>query len=285
MLILLDGAMGTELQRRGVPTGLPLWSARALIENPDAVRRIHLDYMNAGAGVLTTNTFRTHRRSLAKAGLADRTPELTRLAVYLAKEAAAQADRPVRIAGSVSPLEDCYRPDLSPGKADDEFLEISEWLMEGGCDFLLIETMNNIAELRSAVRAAQKLGAEFWTSVNPSNDDPLSLLSGESVLEALRVCEGEGAASFLVNCAGMPVIERAVSEVGKRAKVPFGGYANNGEADETVGWRFDCELSPNEFAEHCVRLADAGATRIGGCCGTSPEHIYAAAEALDVKSA
>jgi homocysteine S-methyltransferase len=99
--LLLDGATGTELQRRGVDTGLPLWSARALIEAPAGrvLRAIHADYLNAGADIITTNTFRTHRRTLERAGIGARTRELTQLAVQLAQAAAQSVDRKTFVAG------------------------------------------------------------------------------------------------------------------------------------------------------------------------------------------
>src|SRR5574342_1176370 len=100
--LLLDGATGTELNRRGVNTDLPLWSARALLEAPDVLGQIHLDYVRAGAELITANTFRTHRRSLARAGLGDEAERLTRLAVSLARDAvrAAQPGRACFVAGS-----------------------------------------------------------------------------------------------------------------------------------------------------------------------------------------
>lgn len=275
---LLDGAMGTELQRRGARVELPLWSALPLIENPNLVLAIHREYVTAGAEVLTTNTFRTHRRSLEKAGIAEKAEKLTRLAVRLAKEA---ANGKTKVAGSISPLEDCYRPDLSPGDAYDEFAEIAEWLLDEGCDFLLIETMNNLTEARSAIRAAQKLEAEFWLSVNPSNADPIRLLSGDSLTEAQKVAQGEGATAFLVNCSPPPVIEKAIEHIASRPKIPFGGYANNGVPDEKTGWRFDREIAPSEFADHVARLLNMGAKIVGGCCGTTPAHISAISQRLN----
>ena len=139
-LVLLDGATGTELNRRGVDTGLPMWSANALTTDTglNVLRQIHLDYLNAGADVLTTNTFRAHRRALAGTGHAAR--ELTRRAVATAQEAVAQFGRHAQVAGSVAPLEDCYRPDQVP--PDDECrAEHSErihHLVEAGADLLLI---------------------------------------------------------------------------------------------------------------------------------------------------
>ena len=123
--LLLDGALGTELERRGCPAGLPLWSTHALLEAPERVAEIHGDYAEAGAEILTANTFRTQRRTLQRAtasreNLGTRDAELTQLAVDLARTGAASVDRPVWIAGSAPPLEDCYRPDRVP---DDEALE------------------------------------------------------------------------------------------------------------------------------------------------------------------
>ena len=107
--LLLDGATGTELERRGSPTGLPLWSAHALLEDPGLVQRIHADYAAAGADVLTANTFRTQRRTLARGGVGERAAELTSTAVALARRAAAEASnrRPVFVVGSAPTLEEC----------------------------------------------------------------------------------------------------------------------------------------------------------------------------------
>src|SRR5262245_16744949 len=103
--------MGTELFRRGVKTKLPCWSAHALLHQPDLVREIHEDYIRAGAEIITTNTFRTSYRSLNKEGYGQRSEEMTKLAVHLAKEARSNsAHSSVWIAGSVAPLEDCYEP-------------------------------------------------------------------------------------------------------------------------------------------------------------------------------
>jgi homocysteine S-methyltransferase len=276
-ITLLDGAMGTELHRRGSRLELPLWSAQSLIDNPDLVLQIHRDYRDAGADILTTNTFRTHRRSLDKAGIGDRARAITMLAVSLAVEA---SDGKCTIAGSISPLEDCFRPDLSPGSSIDEFLEIGSWLLESGCDLLIIETMNNIVEMRSALTAAQRLSARCYVSVNPSTADPSKLLSGEAVREALRVAEGEGAAAFLVNCAPIPVVERAVKEIAEVSPLAFGAYANNGATAGEGRWRFDQDIDVAEFVDHSAKLVEMGARIIGGCCGTTPRHIEAIAEFL-----
>src|SRR5262245_15796199 len=144
--LLVDAAMGTELQRRDADTRLPLWSAATLVRDPELVWTIHSDEVFAGADILTANTFRTHARNLEKGGLADRAGELGALAVQLAHQAAATPGRDIFVAGSLSPLEDCYRPDLVP---DDASLERehgaqARFLADAGVDLILAETHNTI---------------------------------------------------------------------------------------------------------------------------------------------
>ncbi len=113
--LILDGAMGTELQRRGANTLLPLWSAEALVLSPALVRQIHEEYIRAGADIITANTFRTTRRTFVRTGLPDRSQRLTTTALSLARQAReAFRDRDILVAGSIAPLEDCYRPELVP---------------------------------------------------------------------------------------------------------------------------------------------------------------------------
>src|SRR5260221_3956648 len=138
--ILLDGATGTELNRRGVNTDLPLWSANALLTAPEVLGQIHADYIRAGAEMVTANTFRAHRRSLAGGGPAygERAAELVRQAVALARAAAAPAaaGREVFVAGSQAPLEDCYSPQLVPPQAEceREHAEMAQHLAAAGAD-------------------------------------------------------------------------------------------------------------------------------------------------------
>ena len=146
--------MGTQLEQHGARTSLPLWSAWALLDSPELVLAIHQAEAAAGAEILTANTFRTHRRTLAREGLEARSAELTRTAVALAREAARGAGRPTFVAGSLSPLEDCYRPDLTPeGEAlEREHAMQAESLAAGGVDGILIETQNTVREMAAATR-------------------------------------------------------------------------------------------------------------------------------------
>src|SRR5512143_2880212 len=229
--LLLDVATGTELQRRGVDTSLPLWSARALLQAPEVLHAIHADYIAAGADIITTNTFRTQRRTLTRAGLGERTQELTQFAVRIAREAAQQADRKVFVAGSISPLEDCYSPELVPPDSElwVEHAERARDLAQAGCDLLLVETMNTIREAVIAARCAATTGlpvaVSFVVGLNGLPPDQVSalesdemlacltLLSGESITEAVHAVQPVQPAVILINCVPLAFIDRAFDEL------------------------------------------------------------------------
>ena len=180
--------MGTEIDRRGLPTTLPLWSALGLIERPELVRAIHVDNLLAGAEVITTDTFRTTARTLRRAG---RDPAeavvLDRLAVQLAAAARTEAGRPdALIAGSIAPLEDCYSPWLTPplDVALAEHRQQAASLAAAGVDFLLVETMPTAGEAEAALLAAKETGLEttvgFVCAAPDAPHQPARLLSGET---------------------------------------------------------------------------------------------------------
>lgn len=286
-LMILDGAMGTELNRRGVETRLPLWSAIALIGEPEAVRRIHLDHIEAGAQIITTNTFRTSMRSLGKAGLAHRAGELTNLAAELAalaRRAAAvngtAAEDEVFIAGSIAPLEDCWRPELAPtgSEALKEHRLMARTLAAAGADLLLVETMGTLEEARAAVRAGVGTGLPVLVSFTLTPG--LTLLDGTPLGEAVALTEDDGALAPLVNCIPAPAMDRAVEMLRSHTNRPFGAYANMGLPDDVEGWEAKGVLTPEEYAAHAKNWHETGARIIGGCCGTGPEHIKALAAAL-----
>ena len=298
-VLLLDGATGTELNRRGADTRLPLWSARALIENPDLLRAIQMDYVAAGADILTTNTFRTHRRTLTRAGAGERTRELTQYAVQIAREAARPADRQIFIAGSMSPLEDCYSPQLVPPDAElqSEHAEMARDLAEVGCDLLLVETMNTIREAAIATRCAAATGLPVCVSfvVGPggrppdqiprardesSAPAPLLLLSGESIAAAVAAVQPLNPAVILANCVPLAFIDRALDELRAAHRGPIGLYANIGHADDQTGWKLTEDVLPEAYARCAQQWLRNGAAIVGGCCGTTPDHIAAIRQLL-----
>ncbi|MFP8874940.1 MAG: homocysteine S-methyltransferase family protein, partial [Myxococcota bacterium] len=252
--LLLDGAMGTELERRGVATELPLWSTQVLLEEPQRVAEIHREYAAAGAEILTANTFRTQRRTLRRAKRTETAEELTRRAVGLAQKVASESARPILVAGSAPPLEDCYRPDLVPDNASlaREHSEHLRYLLEAGVDLVLIETMNSIREADAAARAAAESGVPFFASFVCEGNT--RLLSGEPLRDAANLALGHGALCVLVNCVPtsgvskcLAVLESAVAGSADRAsETPyFGAYPNLG-APAGEQWSEPCSPRSEE---------------------------------------
>jgi S-methylmethionine-dependent homocysteine/selenocysteine methylase len=287
--LLLDAAMGTELDRRGVTTTLPLWSAIGLTDAPEVVRRIHLDNLAAGADIVTTDTFRATRRTFAKAG---RDPEegvqLNATAVALARAARDEANRPAAlIAGSIAPLEDCYSPWLSPAPeiADAEHAEQARALADAGADFLMVETMPLIAEAEAALRAARATGLEatvgFVCAPPVEPGAPIQLLSGETLADAVARVEPLEPVAIFVNCAAPDVITAGLRELRTLTARPIGGYANLGRVDDERGWEPDASFPGAAYAAHAADWLTAGAAIVGGCCGTTPAHIRALRTLID----
>ena len=281
--IVLDGSVGSELVRRGVR-----WRANGLRTDADTVAKVHDAYLEAGADVLRTNTFQLNRRTyrnvfrdaahmrhIGAPDLEQRVPELVPRAVVLAKEARERANRPdVAIAGVMSPLEHCFRPDLAPcdDEASAEHHEIAQLLAGAGVDLLLVESMNTLAEARIAMDAARSTGLPVWLSFVVGADG--NVLSGEP-LESL------GADIVLASCAPPDDIDLALTKLSTQ-NLRFGAYAHLGRFDPP-SWKFEFfpQFSgsdiwpPERYATHARRWRDQGAQVIGGCCGSGPDHIRA----------
>ena len=280
----MNSATGTELQRRGADTRLPLWSARALVDAAGLVAEIHREEVEAGAEVVTANTFRTHRRTLAKGGLGERSRELTTLAVRLA---AAFSGRTIYVAGSIAPLEDCYRPDLVPDDAalEREHRVQAESLAAAGVDLILLETHNTVRELVAAARAAKATGLPFVASM--VTDGNGRLLSGETIEHAVRALEpGDSNPDVLsINCVPAGKLGGDLARLSAAAPgVPLAAYGNLGLPADDRGWAFTEELSPEAYAELARGWLALGARMVGGCCGTRPAHTAALRYAISMAS-
>jgi S-methylmethionine-dependent homocysteine/selenocysteine methylase len=283
--LLLDAAMGTELEKRGVASGLPLWSARALLSAPSEVLAIHRENVEAGADVLTANTFRTNRRTLEKESLGERAVELTRRAVDLAREAAGRARRPVFALGCLSPVEDCYRPDLAPapGALDSEHREQAHTLAAAGVDGILVETQNSVVELAAAVRAARDTGLPVIASV--VTDGAGLLLSGEPLQAAAKALRELGADVIGVNCVPARRVSQELRRFADAAPdTPLVAYGNLGPPSDPDGLHFTDEVAPADYAALAKDWLALGARLIGGCCGTTAAHTAALRHLIDTMS-
>lgn len=295
--VLLDGALGSELVRRGVR-----WRKHGLLDDTDAVQQLHEDYLAAGADVLRTNTFqlnpriylsvfrdKDHMRHIGAPGLEELTPKLFRTSVQLSRQARARAgmeDR-VAIAGVLSPLEHCFRPDLAPAaeEARREHETLARIFAEEGVDFLLLESMNTLGEAQAALEAGRATGLPVWVSFvcGPEGE----LLSREPLLQAVAEMEKGGAEAVLVNCVPPEDVTEALGKLKQSCALPFGGLAQVG-LFSPPSWKFDFfpqfietdGWSPNRYREEAGRWRESGATILGGCCGTGPAHIAALREWL-----
>ncbi len=270
-VVVLDGPIGTELHARGVPTPLPGWSAHALETDPTVVAAIHADYAAAGARVHTTCTFRTRPDVLG-----DRWEALARNAVQLARDA---LPRGHRVAGSIAPLRDCYRPDLSPADTAPErtrsaHAELARLLADAGCDLLLCETFPHAGEALLAVEAAVATGLPTWVALTPGPN--ADLLSPVAVAAAAARAVDAGAEAVLVNCLPADHVVDYVRALCAFADVPIGAYANAGRPDDRSG-RQSAPGRPDDYAALAATWRDAGASIVGGCCGTGPAHVAALA--------
>lgn len=263
MVTILNGAMGTELIARGVSLPAPLWSARAIEDAPEVIAAIHREYAAAGATVHTTNTFRTKRRSAGDAWekLARKAVDITRLSV----------PRGHRVAGGIAPLEDCYRPDLSPPDPREEHREVCRVLADAGVDVLLCETFPHVGEALVATEVAVATGLPTWVAFTAGIE--AELLTPDDVERGAREAVARGASVVMINCTPatktLPYVERLA-----RVGVPFGVYANAGPVEDGLGWTNGPE-GPERYARLAAEWVRLGATFVGACCGLGPRHVQA----------
>ncbi len=278
--------MGTELDRRGAHTYLPLWSAWGLINSPDVVREIHRDYAVAGADILVTNTFRSTGRMIARAGLDQgESTALDHLAVQLAREATVESGSHALVAGSIAPLEDCYSPWLSPdpSTALEEHRRQTRNLADARVDFILIETMPLILEAEAATVAALETGLEVAVGFVLGDDG--KLLSGESLEIAVNQITRQPVSAIFINCTPREVISRAIPILRNLTDLPIGAYANLGNVDDSVGWEIDTTVTADSYGTAALAWIEAGASIVGGCCGTTPNQIAGLRRMIDARIA
>lgn len=290
-IVILDGGIGSEMLRRGVT-----WEGHKVESEPDAIRSIHADYIRAGADVVSTNTFQLARRSYANhfadaehmhhIGARDietRAPILIREGVARALEARDETRKPdVCVAGAMTTLDWCFRPDMAPSAEDmrAEYRETVSAFKDAGADLMLFETFNSSKEARTAIEAARDLNIPAW--VGFVCDWTGHLLNDETTVQ---VCEGLAGSEpdvLLFNCAPVPDITRALSELAKDYRLPMGGYAHVGRFDPP-DWMFTDEYPPDQYLAAARHWAELGAQVLGGCCGTTPKHIGALKKGLPAK--
>ncbi|MBW2635084.1 MAG: homocysteine S-methyltransferase family protein [Deltaproteobacteria bacterium] len=283
--VLLDGGMGRELRFRRVETPGTLWSALALTTAPEVVRQIHVDYIHAGADIITVNSYGIIRGALAREKMEDQYAPLNRVAGRLAVEAREIAGQDVVIAGSLPPLRGSFRPDRVGriGEIEPLYREQAE-LLAPFVDLFICETMSTAAEAFAAARAACTTGKPVWVAWTLDEFQPKTLRSGETLSQASALLTELPVSGLLINCCPPERVTEAMPTLSKTGFKYVGGYANTFQ-HIPEDWELDGEkksdgfldlrndLDPGSYAVHVADWLAEGATVVGGCCGTRPAHI------------
>lgn len=288
--ILLDGGMGQEIYNRGGKGGYGEWATAALYEDPTLVREIHLDYIRAGADVITTNTYGTTRPRMEAVGLEDRFEALVRTAGQLAAEARAEADgSDVRVSTSLPPLEASYvnEFELSFDETRAQFAEMMD-LLDPYVDIFLGETLSTSFEARAFLEAARGRGKTTWLALTLGDHGATDLRGGERLEDLIALAQEYAPDALLVNCC-TPDSVLAALPILQASGIPYGGYAN-GFVEIPAAWderggvmqlETRTDLSPEAYAADVKRWIDAGAAIVGGCCETGPAHIARLRQLID----
>jgi homocysteine S-methyltransferase len=276
-VVVFDGGVGTYLYEKGIYINTCFDELNST--NPDIVSKVHRDYVAAGADVIETNTFGANRFKLAPHGLEPKVFELNLKGAQLAKAAAGGE---VLVAGSVGPLGVQIEPlgKLSYDEARDAFKEQVRGLLEGGVDLIVLETFGLVAELDQAIRAVKELNKEIPVMAQVTINDDGNLLSGATLESFVKGMENTGVDTLGLNCSvGPRAMLDALETLKTLTAMPISVQPNAG-LPQNIGGRNIYMTSPEYMAEYAKRFIQTGATIVGGCCGTNPEHIRAIRRAV-----
>jgi S-methylmethionine-dependent homocysteine/selenocysteine methylase len=280
-ITILDGGISRELQRLGAPFRQPEWSALALIETPDLVEQVHREFAEAGAQVISTNSYAVVPFHIGTERFSTDGARLAELSGQLAQSVG--RSHGVKVAGSLPPVLGSYRPDLFEQDAARAILAVLIGGLSPYADLWLAETQSSLAE---AALIGELLAADqrpLWLSFTLMDDGPPRLRSGESVEDATALCVQLDAKAILFNCSYPEVMEAAVAEAKSalgNSQISIGVYANgfNAQAEEKDANQdlqvIRDDLGPQEYLGWAQKWVAAGADMVGGCCGIGTAHIH-----------
>jgi len=278
--VVIDGGMGTLLQDSGLDDGGAgeLWN----VERPETVRDAHRAYAEAGARVLTTNTFGGNRPRLDMHGLGSRVHELNSAAARIAREVA--DEHGALVAGDLGPTGGLMSPlgTMEPEEAKEIFAEQLVGLRDGGIDLVLIETMSDLAEVEAALSAAREVVPDLPVVATLSFDTNLRSMMGVRPADAVTALAAAGVDAVGANCGRGPAEMRQIAAQLVQAR-PEGLLLvaqSNAGLPRVVGDHFEYDATPADMAIHAEELHELGIDLIGGCCGSTPEHVRAMSAAL-----
>jgi methionine synthase I (cobalamin-dependent) len=278
--IILDGAMGTMLIEKGLRPGQSpeTWN----IDNPEFVRSVHEDYIQAGSQVILTNTFGGNSFRLAKHHLEDQIVRLNKAAVKIAKEAVQGNPSEIVVAGSMGPLGELIKPygKIEMDQAIKTFAEQAAILADSGVDVIWIETLSDLKEVEAAIEGTRGV-TELPVTVTLSFDTHEHTMMGVSPAEAIKYLSGFDLSAAGANCGrGYDSVEKVIQLMQQEGfSLPLIAKANAGIPKMSDGKQV-YDATPEAMAEYALRVKALGAKLIGACCGSNPSHIKAMAQAL-----
>lgn len=280
-LVIMDGATGTECERRGVPQLDDAWNGGAALSHPDIVREVHADYLAAGAEVIIANTFATHKHVLEAAGVAEDFVAYNQRGVELAVQARTESGAAgVVVAAGISnwtwagepPALDVLRRNT---------IEQAASLRAGGADLLILEMMVDIDRMLATLEGAVTAGLPIWVGLTcGSYGEPLGadgvprLREGEPLRDAIRALADHPVEAVVIMHTEVDLIDACLDVVLAEWSGVVGVYAHSGGYVDGR-WVFDHVISPAAHCAHASRWAQRGVRVIGGCCGIGPEHVRA----------
>lgn len=294
-VIVLDGATGTELQRRGAQMSPEAWCGPASLDNADLLTEVHLDYIRAGSDVVTTNTYASGRMMLTPAGYGDRVEEINKVAIDAALRARDRAPegRNVVVGGCLSHMvphiagTDLVDPSRTPGPAEmsDAFHELAGLLKSGGVDHIMLEMMYEPTRTPLAVEAALSTGLPVWFGLSSRFDDAGNVVSfnlaSDIPLQPIIECiPSQGVDVVNVMHTQSNVVADTIDMVRTKFSGPVGVYPDSGYF-EMPNWNFSEVIEPRRLETFYRDWLDKGVQLLGGCCGLTVDHIRAAAKVRD----
>ena len=280
-IILLDGGMGQELIKRSKSPPHPLWSSHVLMHEPELVEQLHVDFINAGASVITLNTYTATPERLERDGASGMFNQIQNKAVEVAKRARDRCrGKDVKIAGCLPPLYGSYKPEAAPSFEECvERYSVIAKKQRPNVDLFICETMSSIKEAKAAITAATAHNIETWCSLSIKDDKRSTLRSNEKLSDAIARLKQLDHQANLINCSIPESISISLNILQGDTK-PFGAYANGFTSIDAlnIGGTVDVlekrlDLNPEAYSKNVLDWINTGASIVGGCCEISPDHI------------
>lgn len=271
--ILIDGATGTEVERRGVPQVDSAWNGGGALTHPDMVRQIHSDYIGCGAQIVISNTFATARHVLRDARWEEHFEFLNRRGVELAQEARHNMNTPhVLVAGGISHWSWGEHPSLAELQAN--ITEQAAIMATAGADLIMLEMMVNLEKTLILIDAAQKTGLPVWVGFSCEVDEQgvVRLWEGATLKEAIFAIKDKNVPLINIMHTEVEHVDASLDVLQANWSAPIGVYAHSG-LYVNPKWIFDGVISPQDYASAAMRWLARGVQVIGGCCGIGVEHI------------